>query len=78
MVNFRDSLAESLLPLQYQWFFNSFPLAGATNATLMVRQVTPAEVGLYSVEISNGSGVLRTEPVKPSRPSGRRLLPSAA
>lgn len=45
-------------PLSYQWFFNeTTPLAGQTNPTLVVPNVTAAANGLYSVIISNEIGL---------------------
>ena len=43
-------------PLSYQWRFNSInPLAGQTNSTLTISNVQPANVGLYSVVVSNST-----------------------
>ena len=39
--------------LTYQWLFNQVPLAGATNSTLMLPDMTPAQTGAYSVQVSN-------------------------
>ena len=40
-------------PLTYQWRTNDVPLAGATNSVLMLTNVQSANVGFYSVAISN-------------------------
>jgi hypothetical protein len=49
-------VATSALPLQYQWYFNSTTaLAGQTNATLTINNVQQADVGIYSVVVSNGA-----------------------
>jgi pectate lyase len=41
-------------PLAYQWFFNTnTPLASATNATLTISNVQPANAGAYTVVVSN-------------------------
>jgi hypothetical protein len=40
-----------------QWRLNGTNLAGATNATLVLTNVTPTLSGAYSVEVSNAAGV---------------------
>ena len=40
-------------PLRYHWFFNGRPLAGATNASLILEKVQTNKVGNYSVLVSN-------------------------
>lgn len=46
------------LPLSYQWHFNSTNvLSGQTNTTLTLSNVQPANVGSYSVVVSNSSAV---------------------
>ena len=45
-------LAASIVPISYQWLFNSNPLPGATNSILSVL-VTPAQLGGYSVVLTN-------------------------
>jgi uncharacterized repeat protein (TIGR01451 family) len=49
-------------PLSYQWFLNQIPLAGATNASLSLTNLTGAEVGLYTVAVSNPAGTLLSTP----------------
>jgi len=50
-------LASGTEPLRYQWYFNSTtPLAGATDASLLLSAVTIGEGGLYQVEVSNDAG----------------------
>jgi hypothetical protein len=50
-------------PIQYQWFkdglllLNGGKVSGSTNATLTVSNVSGAEVGSYSVVVSNAFGV---------------------
>ena len=60
----------------YQWRLNGNPLPGATNATLAIMNLTPADAGSYTVVASNSAGtteswsaVLSVEPCL-SRPSG--------
>ena len=43
-------------PLSYQWSFDGTNLVGATNATLTLNNVSPAEAGNYFVTISNPAG----------------------
>ena len=47
-------VAQGDQPLSYQWLFNSAPLAGATNSTLMIANVNPLQAGTYQVVVSNG------------------------
>jgi hypothetical protein len=44
------------IPLGYQWFFNSLPISGATNAAYsFTAQIT--NIGTYSITISNAAGI---------------------
>lgn len=43
-------------PLTYQWSFNSSPLSGATNASLVINNVQLINAGTYSVFITNVFG----------------------
>jgi hypothetical protein len=49
-------------PLSYQWRFNSSNLSGATNATLLLSNLQPAQEGLYRVLISNPFGNTLSRP----------------
>jgi hypothetical protein len=50
-------LASGNPPPSYQWYFEATNLiAGATGPTLVVENVTLAEAGLYSVQVSNTVG----------------------
>jgi uncharacterized delta-60 repeat protein len=40
-------------PLTYQWHLNSTPISGATNAMLTLSNVQSADVGFYSLTVSN-------------------------
>lgn len=43
-------------PLVYQWSKDGTVLPGATNALLLINQVTPADAGRYRVEVRNAHG----------------------
>jgi hypothetical protein len=45
--------ARGSIPLSYQWRRNSLDLSGATNASLTINDVEPADAGIYSVRITN-------------------------
>ena len=45
-------------PLNYQWSCNGTNLSGATNATLTLNNVTPAQAGSYVVVVANAAGSL--------------------
>jgi len=45
--------ATGTAPLSYQWSFNHTNLLGATNATLVLPNVQPAQAGSYAVVVSN-------------------------
>ena len=42
--------------LQYQWFLNGSPIAGATEATLVLDNITLQNAGTYMVQVSNDRG----------------------
>jgi len=42
--------------LQYQWFLNGSPIAGATEATLVLDNITPQNAGNYTAQVSNDRG----------------------
>jgi pectate lyase len=42
--------------LQYLWYFNGNPIPGATNATLIIANAGPANVGNYFVVVANPAG----------------------
>jgi endonuclease/exonuclease/phosphatase family metal-dependent hydrolase len=43
-------------PLRYQWNFNSQPLPGATNSTLVLSGLSTNQTGAYSLTITNAAG----------------------
>jgi uncharacterized repeat protein (TIGR03803 family) len=48
--------ATGIPPLAYQWLFSSVPIAGATNSTLSIPNVTPPSAGNYQVIVANPWG----------------------
>src|SRR5204862_181224 len=62
---FLTVIAEGTQPLIYQWYFNETnSLAEATNATLVLSNVTPAQAGNYAVSVSNPYGSETSEPAQ--------------
>jgi hypothetical protein len=49
-------VAEGSLPLDYQWYRDSQPVAGATSAVLTLPMVTLQQAGEYTVKVSNPAG----------------------
>ena len=43
-------------PFNYQWFFNSTPLDGQTNASLSLPNVTTNQAGAYSISVTSPYG----------------------
>ncbi len=60
-INFTVS-ASGAMPLLYQWFFNSNPLPGATNATLALGNLLTSQAGDYFVAVSNSFGSVASLP----------------
>ncbi|MGH7972705.1 MAG: immunoglobulin domain-containing protein [Limisphaerales bacterium] len=48
-------------PLLYQWLFNSSPLPGQTNTTLVLNNVSTNQAGAYSVVIFGSAGSLTNQ-----------------
>ena len=56
-------IAQGVPPLYYQWFHNGLnSVAGASEATLTLTQVQPANEGSYFVVVSNDVGSVTSEP----------------
>jgi uncharacterized repeat protein (TIGR01451 family) len=51
-------LGDGAPPLNYQWQFNGVDLPGATNASLLLTNVQPAQAGFYSVRVFNRFGAV--------------------
>jgi alpha-tubulin suppressor-like RCC1 family protein len=43
-------------PLNYQWYRNGLPVAGANDASFTINALTAANAGLYSVKITDADG----------------------
>ncbi|MCA9242360.1 MAG: immunoglobulin domain-containing protein [Phycisphaerales bacterium] len=44
-------------PISYQWHKNGSPIGGANGDTLILTNLTPADAGDYSVDVSNACGM---------------------
>ena len=82
------ALATGSLPLKFQWKKNDTDIAGATNSTLTLTNLQPADSGAYTVLVSNGAGSLTSDPAtlavtdasKPvitQQPRSRTVLPGS-
>ena len=49
-------------PLAYQWLFNNQPVLAATNDTLTLTNLAPAQQGLYALRVTNASGSATSAP----------------
>jgi hypothetical protein len=49
-------------PISYQWQFNTLPLSGATNGTLMLTNLQVSDAGSYVVIISDNDGSVESQP----------------
>ena len=56
-------------PLSYQWRLNSAPIAGATNASLVVTNVQAAQAGDYTVVVTNAGGTVTSDVAKLELPA---------
>ena len=70
-------------PFSYQWFFNAVAMAGQTNATLLLSNVTTNQAGGYGVFVSNPYGSITSDvatltvaglPVFTAQPTNQTLL----
>ena len=52
------------LPLSYQWRFNGTNITGATNSSLVISNIQPANMGYYRALVSNISGLANTLPAQ--------------
>jgi beta-galactosidase len=51
-------------PLSYQWYKDGQPLAGATNATLVLAQAQVSNAGWYAVVVSSPWGSVTNAPAQ--------------
>jgi photosystem II stability/assembly factor-like uncharacterized protein len=66
-------------PLSYQWYFDSRPLPGATNAALALSNATPADSGSYFAVVTNDFGSVRSGAATISiAPAFLQTLPATA
>ena len=49
-------------PFSYQWRFNGAPLAGRSDSSLVLAQVTAAQAGLYEVVVTGAAGTVTSAP----------------
>ena len=49
-------IATGTAPLVYQWFKDDLTLPGATEASLVLTAVSPADAGIYTVIVTNSAG----------------------
>lgn len=47
-------------PLTYQWEFNGAIIAGATNSSLVLSNLTAANAGVYTVVVGNATGAIKS------------------
>ena len=52
--------ASSYVTPDYQWLFDGKPLLGATNSSLILRNVHPQSAGTYAVVVTNPKGTVTT------------------
>src|SRR5581483_4199903 len=56
------AFASSTNLVTYQWFFNSTPIAGATNSTFTIPKAQLTNAGFYSINISYFNSVTTNGP----------------
>ncbi len=66
----------SLEPVGYQWLFNSFAIAKATNASLTITNVKPENAGPYRVVVTNKNGLVISQPATLTLPADDQQPPS--
>ena len=62
----------------YQWFFNSAPVNGATQSVLLLANLQSANSGLYSVAATNNAGAVTSPPagLNVIAPIARQAIPT--
>ena len=56
-------VANSALPITYQWYKDSIAIAGETNASLTINNATADSIGSYYVAVSNENGPINSTSV---------------
>lgn len=51
-----SSVVDGTPPFKYQWTHNDAPVADATNATLVIREIKTADAGAYKLFVTNDFG----------------------
>ncbi len=57
-------VASGTQPLAYRWFKGGIEIPGATGPTLALTSLTVADTGTYTVEVSNSSGTVLSDPAE--------------
>jgi hypothetical protein len=55
-------VATGTQPLAYRWFKGGVEIPGATNSTLVLPTLSPDDTGTYTVEVSNSSATVLSDP----------------
>ncbi len=55
-------LATGTAPISYQWYFNNVAIAGATSSSYSISSVANANVGNYTVIVTDASGSITSSP----------------
>ena len=59
-----QATAFGIAPLGYQWLFNGTPLAGQTSPALALTNLQTAQMGAYSLLVSNANGSVTSVPAQ--------------
>jgi uncharacterized repeat protein (TIGR03803 family) len=62
--------------LQYQWFFGSTAITGATNSSLTLANIGNANAGTYYVLVSNAISSIKSQPISVSVYTALRIFPT--
>jgi hypothetical protein len=62
LAGFRVRLTNAPPGTVCQWYFNGTPLAGATNTSLKLADAQAAQIGTYTVVVSNAYGAVTSAP----------------